>query len=93
MVTSILSLLTRFILSLARPFLCCLRALPGEKSGSSSPIRRRTKVRSLPLAWTNLALPDPFRVGAGDTAVLRFEDLQQLVQLLRQEQTHEQEGH
>jgi hypothetical protein len=44
-----------------------------------------SKVRSLPLAWTSLALPDPFRVVAGGKAVLRFEDLQQLVQFLRQE--------
>lgn len=51
------------------------------------------KVRSLPLAWTNLALPDPFLIVAGDKAVLRFEDLQQLVQFLRQEQTRNQEGH
>ena len=51
------------------------------------------KVRSLPLAWTNLALPDPFRIVAGDKAVLRFEDLQQLVQFLRQQQSHNQEGH
>ena len=51
------------------------------------------KVRSLPLAWTSLAPPDPFVVVAGDKAVLRFEDLQQLIQFLRQEQTHNQEGH
>lgn len=51
------------------------------------------KLRSLPLAWTNLALPDPFLVVAGDKAVLRFEDLQQLVQFLRQEQTHNQEDY
>jgi hypothetical protein len=40
------------------------------------------KVRSLPLAWTNLALPDPFLIVAGDKAMLCFEDLQQLVQKL-----------
>jgi hypothetical protein len=51
------------------------------------------KIRSLPLAWTNLALPDPFLVVAGDNAVLRFEDLQRLVQFLKQEQTHNQEDH
>jgi hypothetical protein len=51
------------------------------------------KVRSLPLAWTNLALPDPFLIVAADKAVLRFEDLQQLVQFLRQQQSHNQEGH
>jgi len=51
------------------------------------------KVRSLPLAWTSLAPPDPFLVVAANKAVLRFEDVQQLVQFLRQEQTHTQEGH
>jgi hypothetical protein len=51
------------------------------------------KVRSLPLAWTNLAPPDPFLVVAATRAVLRFEDVQQLVQFLRQQQTHHQEGH
>jgi hypothetical protein len=40
------------------------------------------KVRSLPLAWTNLALPDPFLMVAGDKAMLCFEDLQQLEQKL-----------
>ena len=50
------------------------------------------QVRSLPLAWTSLALPDPFLVVAGKT-VLRFSDLQQLAQLLRQKQTHSQEEH
>jgi hypothetical protein len=50
-------------------------------------------MRSLPLAWTNLALPDPFLVIAGGQAVLRFRDLQQLVQFLRQQQTHGQEDH
>lgn len=51
------------------------------------------QVRSLPLAWTNLALPDPFLVVAAGKAVLRFSDLQQLAQLLRQKQTHRQEDH
>ena len=51
------------------------------------------QVRSLPLAWTNLALPDPFLVVADGKAVLRWSDLQQLAQLLRQKQTHGQEGH
>jgi Family of unknown function (DUF5372) len=50
------------------------------------------KVRSLPLAWTNLAPPDPFLVVAATRTVLRFEDVQQLVQFLRQQQTHHQEG-
>ena len=51
------------------------------------------QVRSLPLAWTNLVLPDPFVVVAAGKAVLRFSDLEQLAQLLRQKQTHGQEGH
>jgi hypothetical protein len=50
------------------------------------------QVRSLPLAWTNLALPDPFLVVAGGKTVLRFRDLQQLAQLLRQKQTHGKAG-
>ena len=50
------------------------------------------EVRSLPLAWTNLALPDPFLVVAAEPTVLRLKDLQQLVQFLQQ-QTHPQEGH
>jgi len=51
------------------------------------------EVRSLPLAWTNLALPDPFLVVAGGKAVLRFSDLQQLAKFLREKQTHDQEDH
>jgi dihydrofolate reductase len=51
------------------------------------------EVRSLPRAWTNLALPDPFLVVAAGKTVLRWSDLQQLRQLLRQKQTHGQEEH
>jgi uncharacterized protein DUF5372 len=51
------------------------------------------QVRSLPLAWTNLALPDPFLVVAEGNAVLRWRDLQQLAQFLRQKPTHSQEDH
>ena len=51
------------------------------------------QVRSLPLAWTNLALPDPFLVVAAGKAVLRFSDLQQLMQFLRGKQAHGQEDH
>jgi Family of unknown function (DUF5372) len=51
------------------------------------------EVRSLPLAWTNLALPDPFLVVAGGKAVLRFSDLQQFAKFLREKQTHDQEDH
>jgi hypothetical protein len=51
------------------------------------------QMRSLPLAWTSLALPDPFVVVAAGQAVLRWKDLQQLAQLLRQKQTHGQKEH
>ena len=50
-------------------------------------------MRSFPLAWTNLALPDPFLVVADGTTVLRWKDLHQLAQFLRQQQSHQQEGH
>jgi Family of unknown function (DUF5372) len=50
------------------------------------------EVRSLPLAWTSLAPPDPFLVVATEPTVLRLKDLQQLVQFLRQ-QKHSQEDH
>src|ERR1700688_4683161 len=42
------------------------------------------QVRSLPLAWTNLALPDPFLIVAAGKAVLRFSDLQQPTAFLRE---------
>jgi Family of unknown function (DUF5372) len=51
------------------------------------------EVRSLPLAWTSLALPDPFLVVAGGKAVLRLRDLQHLVQMLRDQQISGQEEH
>ncbi len=51
------------------------------------------QIRSLPLAWTNLALPDPFLVVAAGKAVLCFSDLQQLTQFLKEKQTHRQEDH
>ena len=51
------------------------------------------QVRSLPLAWTNLAPPDPFVVVAAGKAVLRFSDLQQLTQFLFEKPTHGQEDH
>ena len=40
------------------------------------------RLRSLPTAWTNLALPDPFVVLAAGRAILRFTDLQTLSRLL-----------
>ena len=49
------------------------------------------EVRSLPLAWTSLTPPDPFLIVAAEQTVLRLKDLQQLVQFLRQQQTHHQE--
>jgi hypothetical protein len=51
------------------------------------------QIRSLPRAWTSLALPDPFLVVAGGRTVLRLSDAQQLAQLLRQKQTPHQEDH
>ena len=50
------------------------------------------QVRSLPLAWTNLALPDPFLVVACGKAVLRWSELHQLAQFLSDQQTFSQEG-
>jgi hypothetical protein len=50
------------------------------------------EARSLPLAWTSLALPDPFLVVAAGKAVLRFSDLQQLTQFLKEKQTHRKAG-
>jgi hypothetical protein len=54
---------------------------------------QRQEARSLPLAWTNLALPDPFLVVARGKAVLRWSDLQQLAQFLKDKQTLSQEDH
>jgi len=49
------------------------------------------EVRSLPLAWTSLALPDPFLVVADGRAVLHLSDVQSLSRMLRQKQAHSQE--
>lgn len=53
------------------------------------------QVRALPTAWTDLALPDPFRVLAGDRALLRLTDLQALQALLQTLRAthHADEGH
>jgi hypothetical protein len=51
------------------------------------------EIRSLPLSWTNLTLPDPFHVLSEGKAVLRFRDLQQLMQFLKEEQAYHQEDH
>ena len=39
------------------------------------------RVRSLPIAWTDLAPPDPFVVQAAGRAILRLSDLQALQRL------------
>lgn len=49
------------------------------------------QIRSLSLAWTSLALPDPFLVVAAGNTVLRLEDVQQLAQFLQQNQPLHQE--
>jgi hypothetical protein len=51
------------------------------------------EVRSLPMAWTSLAIPAPFLVVGGGKTVLRFRDLQHLVQVLRERQVPGQEDH
>jgi Family of unknown function (DUF5372) len=50
------------------------------------------QIRSLPTAWTNLALPDPFVVLAAGRAILRFTDLQTLVRLLHDREDTLREG-
>lgn len=49
------------------------------------------QTRSLPLAWTSLAPPDPFLIVADGNTVLRLQDLQQLAQFLRQKSAYTQE--
>lgn len=39
-------------------------------------------LRSLPIAWTDLASPDPFLALSAGRAILRLSDLQALVRLL-----------
>ncbi len=41
------------------------------------------QVRSLPLAWTDLAPPDPFRLVAAERAILRLTDLRALAALVQ----------
>ncbi len=48
------------------------------------------QVRSLPLAWTSLALPDPFLVVAAARTMLRFEDIGPLNRILK---AHQKENH
>ena len=56
---------------------------------------QRSEVQYVPeeAYWTSLAPPDPFLVVAAGNTVLRWKDLQQLVQFLRQKQTQHQEDH
>ena len=49
------------------------------------------QIRSLPLAWTSLAPPDPFLVVAAGHTVLRLQDAQQLAQFLQQKQAPHRE--
>jgi Family of unknown function (DUF5372) len=51
------------------------------------------QIRSLPLAWTSLALPDPFLVVAAGKTVLRFEDIGLLNQMLKALPAHQKEDH
>lgn len=51
------------------------------------------QIRSLPLAWTSLALPDPFLVVAAGKTVLRFEDIGPLKQMLKALPAHQKEDH
>jgi hypothetical protein len=51
------------------------------------------ELRSLPMAWTSLALPDPFLVVADGKAVLRFVDAQHLNRVLKDIQTRAREDH
>jgi hypothetical protein len=53
------------------------------------PVTRQ--LRSVPMAWTTLALPDPFVVVAHGQTVLRFIDLQHLNQFLRTHSTQQEE--
>jgi hypothetical protein len=41
------------------------------------------QVRSFPLAWTDLAPPDSFRLVAADRAILRLTDLRALAALVQ----------
>jgi hypothetical protein len=51
------------------------------------------EMRSLPLTWTSLAPLDPFLVLASGRTVLRFEDVEHLVQMLKDIQAKPQEDH
>jgi Family of unknown function (DUF5372) len=55
--------------------------------------RQTHQIRSLPLAWTSLAFPDPFLVVAAGKTVLRFEDIGSLNQMLKALPAHQKEDH
>ena len=93
MVSIALPLRIPFTLFVVKPFFCCPSALRGREERVFFSDPQTHQVRSLPQAWTSLALPDPFVVVAAGQAVLRFSDVQQLTQFLRQKQTHSQEEH
>src|SRR6266571_5443775 len=65
MVSKALPSRTPFIPFVAKLFLCCHNALPGEKSGCSFPIRRHT--RSAPCPWLGRVSPSltPFWLSPG----------------------------
>ncbi|HEY6409011.1 MAG TPA: hypothetical protein VIY29_16240 [Ktedonobacteraceae bacterium] len=93
MVSIALPLRIPFILFVVKPFICSHSTLRGREERVFFADPQTQQVRSLPLAWTNLALPDPFVVVAAGKAVLRFSDVQQLTQFLKEKQTHPQEDH
>jgi Family of unknown function (DUF5372) len=92
MVSMALPLPIPFILCVVKPFFCCHSALRGREERVFFSDPQTHQVRSLPQAWTSLALPDPFLVVAAGKTVLRFSDVQHLAQLLRQKQTHRKAG-
>jgi len=79
-----------FTLLVAKASPCCF-AWGEERVFFSDP--QTHEIRSLPLAWTSLAHPDPFLVTAHGTTVLRFEDLQHLLQALKAKPLSDQEDH
>ena len=82
--------LTPFIPFVVKPFLCSRNALPGGERVFFLDLQIQ-QVHSLPLAWTNLALPDPFVVVARGKAMLRWSDLH-LLGAVPQNQADPQSG-
>ena len=91
MVSVILPSHIPFILSAARLLLSSHSALRGREERIFFADPQTHRVHSLPLSWTSLAPPDPFLVIAAEQTMLRWKDLQQLVQFLRSKQTQHQE--